>query len=44
VILFAKKNIPANCELTIDYFFEIKEPSEVRCHCRAEQCRGYIDA
>ncbi|MDR1496883.1 MAG: SET domain-containing protein-lysine N-methyltransferase [Puniceicoccales bacterium] len=42
--IFAKKDIPAETELTIDYAFSLESFFEHPCHCHTPNCTGYIVA
>lgn len=44
VLIYAKRNIAPNEELTLNYHMEnrFKDP-HIKCNCRARNCRGYIN-
>jgi [histone H3]-lysine4 N-trimethyltransferase SETD1 len=45
IVIYAKKDIEAGDELCYDYKFplEYDEAKRIPCHCRARDCRGYMN-
>jgi [histone H3]-lysine4 N-trimethyltransferase SETD1 len=45
IVIYAKKDVEAGDELCYDYKFplEYDEAKRIPCHCRARDCRGYMN-
>ena len=44
IVIYSKREIDANEEITYDYKFAIEEDSKkIRCLCKSTHCRGFLN-